>query len=180
MSRSQWTVPSIIALSMGATAAALAVTTLWHRRRCRRREEHSTSTDFDDPATVLRMCIRRMEKVRPPRQSQFRVYAILTWMHSKTGTTGWVSGTNSESAYIGGSLCAERSAAVQLRELPADTRVTGIYLFLILKSLHYTWCFVANIYTLCSPRHTRLPGQQRSCSYKLLSLYPCSVYEGSY
>jgi len=69
-----------------------------------------------------------MKRVTPPKQSNFRVYAILTWKDTATGITGWVSGTNSESSFIGGSLCAERAAAVQLRELPTTCKVTAIYL----------------------------------------------------
>tara|TARA_B100000780_G_C21093059_1_gene440608 strand:- start:374 stop:1465 length:1092 start_codon:yes stop_codon:yes gene_type:complete len=84
-----------------------------------------------DPTTTqgwLHLCTTRMKKCIPPRQSMFRVYAILTWKNDASNMTGWVSGTNSESAYIGGSLCAERAAAVQLRELPPTCRVTAVYL----------------------------------------------------
>ena len=70
-----------------------------------------------------------MHRVVPPRQSNFRVYAVIRWRHTTTGARGWVSGTNSEQAYIGGSLCAERAAAVQLRELGGPrVAVTALYL----------------------------------------------------
>ena len=76
----------------------------------------------------------RLDKVAPPIQSNFRVYAIITWTDNENTKTGWVSGTNSETAYIGGSICAERAAAVQLRELPKSTRVTALYLISDLKN----------------------------------------------
>jgi cytidine deaminase len=84
-----------------------------------------------DPTTVdgwLTLATTRMKIVVPPKQSHFRVYAILTWRDTQSGVTGYVSGTNSETPFIGGSLCAERAAAVQLRELPSTIVVTAIYL----------------------------------------------------
>ena len=76
----------------------------------------------------------RLDKIVPPIQSNFRVYAIITWVDDENTKTGWVSGTNSETAYIGGSICAERAAAVQLRELPQSTRVTALYLISDLRN----------------------------------------------
>ena len=87
-----------------------------------------TSPDPTTPREWLLLATQRMKKVLPPIQSNFRVYAILTWKDSTNNMTGWVSGTNSESSFIGGSLCAERAAAVQLRELPASIQVTAVYL----------------------------------------------------
>ena len=87
-----------------------------------------TSPDPTTPQEWLMLATQRMKKVLPPIQSNFRVYAILTWKDSTNNMTGWVSGTNSESSFIGGSLCAERAAAVQLRELPASIQVTAVYL----------------------------------------------------
>ena len=80
------------------------------------------------PAKWLSFAVARMKKITPPRQSNFRVYAILTWEDTTHNTKGWISGTNSEQSFIGGSLCAERAAAVQLRELPSTVQVTAVYL----------------------------------------------------
>jgi len=74
----------------------------------------------------LQFAIARMKKVRPPLQSNFRVYAIITY-ETKDGELDFISGTNSECAFIGSSLCAERSAAVRLREI-AGANVKNIYL----------------------------------------------------
>ena len=76
------------------------------------------------PYNVATVCLYRA-KIIPPRQSGFRVYAILTWEDTATGKTGWISGTNSESSYIGGAICAERAAATQLRELPSTVKVSA-------------------------------------------------------
>jgi len=76
----------------------------------------------------LQLARRRLDKVVPPIQSNFRVYAIMTWADKENDKMGWVSGTNSETAYIGGSICAERAAAVQLRELSHSAKVTALYL----------------------------------------------------
>lgn len=76
----------------------------------------------------LRKAKERMERVTPPAQSKFRVYAIITYTSGTDRMLKWVSGTNSECAYIGSSLCAERSAAVQLREVPHGYRVRAVYL----------------------------------------------------
>ena len=81
----------------------------------------------------LSLALERMQQRSRPLQSNFRVYAILTYEYdaadeSGAKRSGWVSGTNSESVFIGGSLCAERSAAVQLRELGVEVKVTAVYL----------------------------------------------------
>jgi cytidine deaminase len=49
-----------------------------------------------------------------PLQSQFRVFALLIVDAPNTGIF-FIEGTNSEPGYIGGSICAERSALVKLR-----------------------------------------------------------------
>jgi len=82
----------------------------------------------------LQLAKERLANVVPPIQSNFRVYAIITWKIKENGEKGWVSGTNSETAYIGGSICAERAAAVQLRELPHSAKVTALYLVSDLKN----------------------------------------------
>ena len=82
----------------------------------------------------LQLAKERMSNIIPPIQSNFRVYAIITWKDDTNDEKGWISGTNSETAYIGGSICAERAAAVQLRELPCSASVTGLYLISDLKN----------------------------------------------
>ncbi len=56
----------------------------------------------------------RLELFEAPSQSEFRVYAILVLI-SEDGTLSLVEGANTESGYIGGSICAERSALAKLR-----------------------------------------------------------------
>lgn len=81
----------------------------------------------------FRLALKRMKLRNPPLQSKFRVYAIITYEYRGFGSHetgfGWVSGTNWECCFIGGSLCAERAAAVQLRELAVEsTRILEVYL----------------------------------------------------
>ena len=66
-----------------------------------------TDDEFIQLATEMR------NKLRPPIQSNFRVFSILCFENS-AGEECFVTGTNSEQSFIGGSICAERSAAVQL------------------------------------------------------------------
>jgi cytidine deaminase len=180
-------VASVVAAAVVSTAAAVLLgATLWHRRQ---NEEQQPSKNLMDAAppdgeALLRLCVQRMRRVKPPRQSQFRVYAILAWEHAATGTSGWVSGTNSESAYIGGSLCAERAAAVQLRELPADTKVTGVYLISDLEHSCITPGVLCREYLLScvdpdTPVHLGSKDLRITRVTSLRDLYPCrSVYEG--
>jgi cytidine deaminase len=119
-----------------ASLAALAIGVLWvvyktHNKSSpppKEKEKEKPKKTRTTPQEWLAFAVTRMKRCVPPRQSNFRVYAILTWTNTTTGETGWVSGTNSESAYIGGSLCAERAAAVQLRELDVTCKVTAVYL----------------------------------------------------
>ncbi|CAM9873115.1 unnamed protein product [Chrysoparadoxa australica] len=59
------------------------------------------------------------ESLPAPHQSNFRVVALLVYQDKEKG---WqiVSGTNSEPAFIGGSICAERAAMCKLREQVKD------------------------------------------------------------
>lgn len=52
-----------------------------------------------------------------PVLSDFRVYSIITFEH-QDGTLDWVTGTNSETTFVGTGICAERNAVVQLRHIP--------------------------------------------------------------
>ena len=121
---------------IGAVVGAVAVWTALKMTN-KKSQKIPPSDDFTckeatpNPTTVdgwLTLATTRMKIVVPPKQSSFRVYAILTWRDSQSGVEGFVSGTNSETSFIGGSLCAERAAAVQLRELPATVVVTAVYL----------------------------------------------------
>ena len=145
----------------------------------------SRSLDCQEgPDHFLALCSARMQRVVPPRQSAFRVYAILTWEDTATGEQGWVSGTNSESAFIGGSICAERSAAVQLREMPVTTKVTGVYLTCDLKDSVITPGVLCREYLLScvgpdTPVHLGSATLAHTRVTTLRELYPCrSVYEG--
>ena len=82
-----------------------------------------TDTDW------LRFTAERMKRIDPPLQSKFRVYCVMTYGRNEANDVlGFFSGTNSETPFIGSSLCAERSAAVQLRELKHGFEVKNIYL----------------------------------------------------
>jgi cytidine deaminase len=111
----------IVTIVGGLSGLALAAF-IWMQRKEESDNTPTTTTEW------LQLAKKRLSHVCPPLQSSFRVYSIITWRNIRSGETGWVSGTNSESAYIGGSICAERAAAVQLRELPQSTTVTAIYL----------------------------------------------------
>ena len=65
-------------------------------------------------------------RLAKPRQSRFRVVAVVTY-RTATGSIGVCVGANDEPCYIGGSICAERSALLQLRLLDAG-QVCGIYI----------------------------------------------------
>jgi hypothetical protein len=71
-------------------------------------------------------------KVIPPRQSSFRVVALIYYQllgeeddSTDTSTINYVVGTNDEPCYMNGSICAERAALVQLRFLPIQ-RITKV------------------------------------------------------
>ena len=72
--------------------------------------------------------------ITPPRQSSFRVVAILFYELSSSDDDGdgrrrrrhSVVGTNDEPCTISGSLCAERAALLQLRFVPNLARITRV------------------------------------------------------
>ena len=73
--------------------------------------------------------------ITPPRQSSFRVVAILFYELSSSDDDGdgrrWrrrhsVVGTNDEPCTISGSLCAERAALLQLRFVPNLVRISRV------------------------------------------------------
>lgn len=67
----------------------------------------------DDSAMVALANKKRVELFESPSQSEFRVFAILTVLSE--GKLSFIEGANSEQGYIGGAICAERSALVKLR-----------------------------------------------------------------
>lgn len=67
----------------------------------------------DDAAMVALANKKRVELFESPSQSEFRVFAILAVLSE--GKLSLVEGANSEQGYIGGAICAERSALVKLR-----------------------------------------------------------------
>ena len=74
-------------------------------------------SDFDNnKKLVFEANRRRLALECSPSQSHFRVFAFLIVEDSK-GTYHQIEGTNSEPGYIGGSICAERSAILRLRFL---------------------------------------------------------------
>lgn len=86
----------------------------------------------------------RLSLPSSPSQSNFRVLALLfyeevektsgvatshlpPWVKQEVGNRTYIVGTNDESGYIGGAICAERAAMVQLRFVPAF-RITKLVL----------------------------------------------------
>mmetsp|Transcript_27077 Transcript_27077/g.32868 ORF Transcript_27077/g.32868 Transcript_27077/m.32868 type:complete len:316 (+) Transcript_27077:132-1079(+) len=66
-----------------------------------------------------------------PRQSNFRVAAIIVYKNLHDGSEHTLEGTNDEPCHIGGALCAERAALLQLRLMPYtedDIRITAVYI----------------------------------------------------
>jgi len=80
-----------------------------------------------DDADFVKIALQRKGAASKPLQSQFRVLAVLR-MRDATGRHGYVLGVNSEQGFIGGSICAERAAATQLRLLPDRVEVDRIFL----------------------------------------------------
>jgi len=86
----------------------------------------ATSTALSDEAFV-KMVVAAKHSTTAPMQSNFRVMCILS-IRDEVGRQGYITGTNAEQGFIGGSICAERSAAVQLRLLHQNCSVQKIYL----------------------------------------------------
>jgi len=89
--------------------------------------EDEEDKKVEEDTRMLEMCVKNMSRIKPPNQSNFRVYAMILFRNAK-GELKRITGTNSECAAIGQSLCAERSAAVQLREAGEGYDVETIYL----------------------------------------------------
>jgi cytidine deaminase len=71
---------------------------------------------LNDEERLIKMCNDcRLSLSSSPTQSNFRVYAFLFIETPFDGLLHLIHGTNAEPGYIGGSICAERSALVKLR-----------------------------------------------------------------
>ena len=84
---------------------------------------------YDDDLYLCQLANqRRLALASSPSQSNFRVYAlIIVEINDESGTIQRIiDGTNSEQGYIGGSICAERSALVKLRFFPSSTVIKKI------------------------------------------------------
>jgi cytidine deaminase len=90
-------------------------------------EKKIMDDEEEEHSRMLRKCVENMTRIKPPNQSNFRVYAIIVLSNAK-GERVELSGTNSECPEIGQSLCAERSAAVRLREVGEGYDVKTVYL----------------------------------------------------
>ena len=67
----------------------------------------------------------RLNLKSSPRQSSFRVVAVIFYELRGSNERLHVAGTNDEPCYINGSICAERAALVQMRFLPVQ-RITKV------------------------------------------------------
>lgn len=68
----------------------------------------------DDKVLVDYCNYKRINLPSSPSQSNFRVYCLLL-VELADGSIKIIEGTNGEQGYIGGAICAERSALLQLR-----------------------------------------------------------------
>jgi hypothetical protein len=84
----------------------------------------------DDMLDILLAHQYRLSLKTPPRQSFFRVVAIVFFSRVGDGILQseryYVVGTNDEPHSIGGSICAERAALMQLRFIPDIKEITKV------------------------------------------------------
>jgi len=78
--------------------------------------------DLQIHTKFLEEALQRKNKLQPPAHSLFRVFAIITYILHKSSSNNnlseeYVTGTNGETSFIGGSICAERAALMKLREM---------------------------------------------------------------
>ena len=87
---------------------------------------NSGDAALSDESLVALANQKRISLPSPPTQSNFRVYAIL--VVNINGVSHTIEGTNAEQGFIGGAICAERSALVKLRyfENPVIERVVVV------------------------------------------------------
>jgi len=93
-------------------------------------EDDNTFFDYYDEIMLAHKYRLSLNSV--PTQSSFRVLALLFYKTTNSNITSasalqqYVVGTNDEPCYIGGSICAERAAMVQLRFIPDLDHITKI------------------------------------------------------
>ena len=78
----------------------------------------------EERKNIITAHIQRLQ-ISPPRQSSFRVIAIIYYTLLNDNREYKVIGANDEPCYMNGGICAERAALVQLRFLPVD-KITKI------------------------------------------------------
>ena len=81
-------------------------------------DERLSQLDFENDIKLVEKCNNYRTKLsQAPVQSNFKVYCLLIFQTSTINNDKYliIHGTNSEPSYIGGSICAERSAIVKLR-----------------------------------------------------------------
>ena len=100
------------------------------------KEDHGNLLSTEDWEDAYLAHQYRLSLPSSPSQSNFRVLALLfyeessdqdgttlshlpPWIKQKVGERTFIVGTNDEPGYMGGAICAERAAMVQLRFVPA-------------------------------------------------------------
>ncbi len=80
-----------------------------------------------DHQALIDLCNRRrVALATSPSQSDFRVFAFLIIKSPSSGLLSLIEGTNAEQGYIGGAICAERSALVKLRFLEEEPELVKV------------------------------------------------------
>lgn len=89
---------------------------------------HSLDYDGEEAQRVLLAANDYRQSLTHPKQSQFRVIAILVYQEETDNGLHHIIGANCEPCHIQGSICAERSALIQLRHRPNPTTLLRIYI----------------------------------------------------
>jgi cytidine deaminase len=117
------TLSAQVGLAVGLGAVGLAASYL-HQRRAQRP---------NDEAHWLQLALQIKARTSAPRQSHFRVIAVVVFRTVAEGTGALgpvrhVVGCNDENNCLGGAICAERAAFVQFRNIEEPVRVLGVYI----------------------------------------------------
>jgi cytidine deaminase len=104
-------------------------TDMFHKRMMH--DTMMSTTELEDIEDILMAHRYRLSLASSPRQSSFRVVAVIFYelydsFDSTSTTRQHVVGSNDEPCYIGGSICAERAALVQLRFIPNLKQITKV------------------------------------------------------
>ena len=117
-----------VVAALGLAAAAALTALLISQRGAKRCRTGDVATpQRGDDRSYLDLASKLMKELEAPAQSHFRVFCILTYWDARDEEQ-YVCGTNSEPAFIGGSICAERAAAAQLRLRCGWKAIRKIYL----------------------------------------------------